>query len=181
MCHLIEWVCSFSHRFTQKTRTHKGQKDDGPSPDPSWPLPLPLPRREGEWLPRYPYGLDVGFVLSLISIENSSNVLWYLYAEGLLWVRNSAQKVLLDLWVLWEKKLPSVKEMLTHTSCQQASRGNLTYHAPPCGGGVGGGATLSWDRNCAQMSSVKSVSSVRERKFLRERKNSSTCYMRLIS
>ena len=89
--HFIARVFSISHRFTQKTRTHKGQKDDGPSPDPSWPLPLPLPRREGEWLPRYPYGLDVGFVLSLISFENSSNVLWYLYAGGVLWDRNCAQ------------------------------------------------------------------------------------------
>ena len=25
------------------------------------------------------------------------------------------------------EKLTSVKEMLTHTSCQQASKGNLTY------------------------------------------------------
>ena len=55
-------------------------------------------------------------------------------------VRNNA---LLDLWVLWEKNLPSVKEEPTHVSRQQASRGNLTYYAPPFGGGVGGGATLS--------------------------------------
>ena len=82
----------------------------GPSPNPSWPLPLPLPRREGEWLPRYPYGLDVGFVLSLISIENSSNVLWYLYAGGVLWVRNAGGKVLLNLWVLWEKENSFVRE-----------------------------------------------------------------------
>ena len=34
--------------------------------------------------------------------------------------------------------------------CKQPNRGNLTYHAPPCGGGVGGGATLLWVRNCAQ-------------------------------
>ena len=34
--------------------------------------------------------------------------------------------------------------------CKQPNRGNLTYHAPPCGGGVGGGATSSWARNCAQ-------------------------------
>ena len=37
----------------------------------------------------------------------SLNVLWYLYAEGVLWVRNVGGKVLLNLWVLWEIKLPS--------------------------------------------------------------------------
>ena len=47
--------------------------------------------------------------------------------------------------------------------CKQPNRGNLTYHAPPCGGGVGGGATSSWTRNCAQMGSVKSVGSGREK------------------
>ena len=47
--------------------------------------------------------------------------------------------------------------------CKQPNRGNLTYHAPPCGGGVGGGATVLWVRNCAQKGSVKSVSSVREK------------------
>jgi len=46
--------------------------------------------------------------------------------------------------------------------CKQPSRGNLTYHAPPCGGGVGGGATRLWVRYCAQKSSVKSVRSVRK-------------------
>ena len=40
----------------------------------------------------------------------SYNVLWYLYAEGVLWVRNVGWKVLLNLWVLWEKKLPSVRK-----------------------------------------------------------------------
>ena len=108
--YLIEWVRSFSHRFTQMNRTPREQKDSGPSPDPSWPLPRPLPRREGEWSPRYPYGLDVGCFCLLIGIFIGSNVLWYLYAEGLLWVRNCAQKVLLDLWVLWEKEISFVKE-----------------------------------------------------------------------
>ena len=46
------------------------------------------------------------------------------------------QKVLLHLWVLWEKTLYKV--------CKQAYRGNLTYYAPPCGGGEGGGATILW-------------------------------------
>ena len=40
----------------------------------------------------------------------SYNVLWILYAEGVLWVRNVGWKDLLNLWVLWEKKLPSVRK-----------------------------------------------------------------------
>ena len=35
MSHLLERVRSFSHRFTQKNRTHRGQKNSGPSPCPS--------------------------------------------------------------------------------------------------------------------------------------------------
>ena len=54
--------------------------------------------------------------------------------------------------------------------CEQPNRGNLTYYAPPCGGGVGGGATSSWVRNRAQKSSVKSVGSVREKNIRHERK-----------
>ena len=45
-----------------------------------------------------------------VTANISYNVLWYLYAGGLLWVRNSAQKVLLDLWVLWEKEMSLVRE-----------------------------------------------------------------------
>ena len=57
----------------------------------------------------------------------------------------------------------SVREKNLYEVCKQPNRGNLTYHAPPCGGGVGGGATSSWVRNSAQKSSVKSVSSVRDK------------------
>ena len=35
----------------------------------------------------------------------SYNVLWILYAGGVLWVRNVGWNVLLNLWVLWEKNL----------------------------------------------------------------------------
>ena len=89
----------------------------------------------------------------------SWNVLWYLYAGGLLWVRNCAQKGSVKSvssvreqnihherkeCLLWEKKLPSVKEKPSHAPHKQASRGNLTYYAPPCGGGDGGGASSWW-------------------------------------
>jgi len=39
-----------------------------------------------------------------------SNVLWILYAGGLLWVRNCAQKILFNLCALWEKNMFSVKK-----------------------------------------------------------------------
>ena len=48
------------------------------------------------------------------------------------------QKAPWTLCALWEKNLYKV--------CKQAYRGNLTYYAPPCGGGVGGGATILWAR-----------------------------------
>ena len=88
-----------------------------------WEAPPPSPpRREGEWSPRFPYRVDVGFVLSLISIYDSFNTLGYLYAEGVLWVRN-----------------------------------------------------------CTQKNSVKSVSSVRERNILCERRNSPATFVVIIS
>ena len=65
-------------------------------------------------------------------------------------------KMLSELCALCERK--NLYEV-----CKQPNRGNLTYHAPPCGGGVGGGATSSWARNCAQKGSVNSVRSVREK------------------
>ena len=82
----------------------------------SRPLPRPLPRREGEWSPRYPYKKDIGFALSLISIYDSFNALWYLYARGVLWVRNVRKEVLLNLWVLWEKEISFVKDKTPHTT-----------------------------------------------------------------
>ena len=101
--------CSFSHRKTQMNRTHRISER-------WWPLPRPLPRREGEWSPRFPYRVDVGFVLSLISIYDSFNALWYLYARGVLWVRNVRKEVLLNLWVLWEKEISFVKDKTPHTT-----------------------------------------------------------------
>ena len=75
-------------------------------------------------------------------------------------------KMLSELCALCERK--NLYEV-----CKQPNRGNLTYHAPPCGGGVGGGATVLWVRNSALMDSVKSVSSVR--------KNSAASLIGLIS
>ena len=66
-----------------------------------------------------------------------------------------------------EKTLQRERKNL-YKVCKQPNRGNLTYHAPPCGGGVGGGATVLWVRNSTQKVSVRSVSSVREKTLQRE-------------
>ena len=42
----------------------------------------------------------------------SWNVLWYLYAGGLLWARNVRQKAQWSLCALWEKNLLSVREKI---------------------------------------------------------------------
>jgi len=46
----------FSHRFTQKNRTHSHQK----------PHPQPLSEWRGEWLPRYPYMSSVCLAAHLL-------------------------------------------------------------------------------------------------------------------
>ena len=60
----LTWrVCSISHRFTQKNRTHS--------------------------IPQRPCGRQISQNLTAIF---SSNALWTLYAEGVLWTRNRALK-----------------------------------------------------------------------------------------
>ena len=84
---------------------------------------------------------------------------------------NSTQKVSVrSVCSVREKTLQRERKNL-YEVCKQPNRGNLTYHAPPCGGGVGGGATVLWVRNCAQKVPVRSVCSVREKTLQRERKN----------
>ena len=73
----------------------------------------------------------------------SWNALWTLSAEGVLWARNCAPKGSV-------KSVSSVRERPHHAPCKQPNRGNLTYYAPPCGGGEGGGATILWARNVRQ-------------------------------
>ena len=80
-----------------------------------WPLPRPLPRREGEWSPRYPYKKDVGFIMffdgSLVGV--TSHITPLPAGEGLgegpppHGLETMRKKLLLNLWVLWEKKIPS--------------------------------------------------------------------------
>ena len=62
----------------------------------------------------------------------SYNVLWILYAGGVLWVRNVGWKVLLNLWVLWEKK--------TFTKYASSLIGVTSHTTPlPTGEGPGEG------------------------------------------
>ena len=56
-----------------------------------------------------------------------------------------------------------MKEKTPQTSCQQPNRGISVITPLPFWGGVGGGATILWVRNCAQKCSVNSVCSVREK------------------
>ncbi len=60
-----------------------------------------------------------------------------------------------------------MKEKTPQTSCQQPNRGISVITPLPFWGGVGGGATSSWLRNCAPKGSVKSVKSVRDNTPLR--------------
>ena len=56
-----------------------------------------------------------------------------------------------------------MREKTPQTSCQQPNRGISVITPLPFWGGVGGGATSSWARNCAQKCSVNSVRSVRDK------------------
>ena len=72
--------------------------------------------------------------------------LWILYAEGVLWAQTVRQKILLSLWVLWEKIL--------YEMCKQANRGNLTYYSPlhsERGVGVRSLCAL-WEKNLSTIS-----------------------------
>lgn len=116
----------FFSQNSQMNRTHKVQSK-------WWPLPRPLPRRKGEWSPRYPYGENVGFVMSLISNDNSWKVLWTLYAGGLLWDRNSAQKGFVKSVSSVRENISFVKERSPKDLCKQPNRGNLSNLTLPCG------------------------------------------------
>ena len=73
----------------------------------------------------------------------------------------------------WSPRYPcEVDVCLDLLSYWQSCRGNLTYYAPPCGGGVGGGATILWARNVGWKGSVNSVDSVREKNIQHKRKDS---------
>ena len=61
--------------------------------------------------------------------------------------------------------MSSVREKTTHDSYWQSCRGNLTYYAPPYGGGEGGGATVSSMRErivlCEKDTLIKQTGNVR--------------------
>ena len=88
-------------------------------------------------IPQRPCGRQISQNLTAIF---SWNALWSLYADGLLWARNVCQKGSV-------RSVSSVRAKNLYEVCKQPSRGNLAYYAPPCGGGVGGGATILRARN----------------------------------
>ena len=63
VCCIIQWERSISHRRTQMNRTHS--------------------------IPQRPWGRQIS---QNLTATFSSNALWTLYAGGLLWARNCAQK-----------------------------------------------------------------------------------------
>ena len=92
---------------------HSPLSPAGPSPFPNWPLPRSLPRREGAWSPRYPYGQDVGCLLShYICVFISSNALWNLSGADHLWVLICAQKGSVKSVRSVREKLPFVRERI---------------------------------------------------------------------
>ena len=105
---LIQRVRSISHRKTQMNRTHRGQKNSGPSPGPSWPLPLPLPKREGRNHRDTPMA-NHQHLTTITQHPSLAVTLCELCMPkafcGLETVRKNAQWT---LCALWEKKLPSV-------------------------------------------------------------------------
>ena len=58
-----------------------------------------------------------------------------------------------------------MRERPHHAPCKQPNRGNLTYYAPPYGGGEGGGATVSSVREkyvlCEKDTLIKQTENVR--------------------
>ena len=81
------------------------------------PPPSPPPKG-GAWSPRYPCEVDVCLVLLSYRLSCRGNLTYYAPPCGggdgggatILWTRNVGWKVLLNLWVLWEKEIPFVKE-----------------------------------------------------------------------
>ena len=155
------------------------------------PPPSP-PRREGEWSPRYPYGLDVGCLLPLIGIYDSWNALCSLYAEGLLCARNRVLKTSVTSVCSVREKTPQrISSVLSHmegafyfsqiyTDEQNTQRPTETLSQPISQNLTANFSSnalwtlyaegLLWSRNRAQKSSVKSVDSVREKNLRHERK-----------
>ena len=114
---------SFSHRRTQNNRTHRVQKDDGPSPFPSWPLPLPLPRREGRnhrdtpmanhqhitTIIQHPSLANHQHLTTITQHPSLAETLCVLcMPEAFCGLETVRKRALLTLCALWEIKLPSV-------------------------------------------------------------------------
>ena len=59
-----------------------------------------------------------------------SYVLWYLYAGGVLWDRNCAQKGSVKSVCSVRKKTLQRERKNLYEVCKQPNRGNLTYYAP---------------------------------------------------
>ena len=133
------------HRWTEHTKVRKIAA----------PPPTPPPKGRGV-ITEIPMWGGCRLLFASLLVSTIAETLCVLCMPKAFCVLEMCAKRLSELCALCERK--NLYEV-----CKQPNRGNLTYHAPPCGGGVGGGATSSWARNCAQKGSVNSVRSVREK------------------
>ena len=99
----------------------------------------------------------------------SLNALWYLYAGGVLWVRNVGGKVLLHLCVLWEKELPTHASTIffsqSNTDEQNTQRLTETLSQPITQSVT---ANVSWKASVISVCRRRSVSSKQCAKMLSE-------------
>ena len=140
------------HRWTEHTKVRKIAA----------PPPTPPPKGRGV-ITEIPMWGGCRLLFASLSVSTIAETLCVLCMPKAFCGLETCAKMLSELCALCERK--NLYEV-----CKQPNRGNLTYYAPPCGGGVGGGATSSWARNSTQKSSVKSVGSVREKNLRHERK-----------
>ena len=89
VCHLIEWVRSISHRRTQKNRTHKVS--------------------QRHQVNRFHRTLQPSLAVTFCE---------FCMPEAFCEFETVRKKVLLSLWVLWEKKLPAIlKRPFSYSGC----------------------------------------------------------------
>ena len=107
-----------------------------------------------------------------------SNVLWILYAGGVLWARNSAQKCSVNSVRSVRDKTPQRVSKMFFFSQKNTEEQNTQYSTETLSQPISQNLTaifgsnalwtlyaggLLWTRNCAQKCSVNSVSSVRDK------------------
>ena len=110
----IRWVFYLSQIFTDEQKPFCEQ---GEQAEKNWPLPRPLPRREGRDHRDTPIRRMKASFCSLLLSTIAITFCEICMPEAFCEFETVRKKVLLNLWVLWEKKLPSVREKTTQEPC----------------------------------------------------------------